>query len=202
MVQVLKEEIRSALLKYGFESFKEIGYRKTKISVIAKQAGITASTFYSYFESKNAFLMSIFEVWIIRIIEEHFEPLDECSTFNVERKMREFLYFSWIYIPKKDNFFIMNFVEAFLDLSAKELEKQNEFSMQDEEEFFGYYYELMDRVIGRNISRGLGHMVRHTTMGLLIEYQINEERTTQNAVEAIESYIEMFKALGVLDDNE
>lgn len=193
MVQVLKNDVRDALLEFGYISFKEVGYRKTKISVLAKKAGITASTFYSYFESKNEFLMQIFLVWIEKVIFDYFGSESECTEKSTEEQIKDFLTFSWIYIPKKDNYFVMNFLEAFLDLSSKDLEKQEKHTVQDQEEFFQYYGMLMDKVLEGKEFKAIGHMVRHTTLGFMIDYQINETRATKDAEETIDGFIELLK---------
>ena len=190
---MLKDDIRNALLDYGFESFKEIGYRKTKISMLTKRAGITTSTFYSYFESKNEFLMQIFDVWIERVIVEYFGTPDDCEEKPIEKQIRDFLTFSWIYIPQKDNCFIMNFLEAFLDLSSKELEKQEEYSLQDQKEFFNYYGMLMENVLKGKEYRAIGHMIHHSSIGFLIDYQLNKDRATKDAEEAIDGFLELLK---------
>ena len=193
MVQVLKEEIKNDLLRHGFESFKTVGYRKTRISAVAKSAGITASTFYNYFESKSIFLNGIFEFWFEKMMRSFFNQ--DCSVSKtIDVRIREFLTFSWIYLPQQDNLFLMNYLEAFLEFSAKELESQSNYLKQDKAQFFHWFNILMEKVLHKDEVEGIGNMIRHATAGFLLEYKIDPVWAKQEAENSVESFVIFLKS--------
>ena len=51
-----RAEKRERLLHAGLEAFAETGYENTTVSDIVRRAGMTPSTFYNYFEDKDALL--------------------------------------------------------------------------------------------------------------------------------------------------
>ncbi len=56
-----KERIRSTLLSKGYEMFSRVGVKKTSIDELAAAAGISKGSFYSFFESKEAMVLELFE---------------------------------------------------------------------------------------------------------------------------------------------
>ena len=54
-----KERIRENLLRKGFESMLEKGYKATIISDLVKEAGIAKGTFYNFFPNKEEFTIQL-----------------------------------------------------------------------------------------------------------------------------------------------
>ncbi|WP_197260086.1 TetR/AcrR family transcriptional regulator [Paenibacillus dendritiformis] len=54
-----RERIRMKLLENGFERIKAYGLSKSSIEDIAKSAGIAKGTFYSFFKSKDEFVLEL-----------------------------------------------------------------------------------------------------------------------------------------------
>ena len=52
-----KERKRKRIIDIATSLFLELGYRKTSIDKIARQAGVAKGTVYIYFKSKNELLM-------------------------------------------------------------------------------------------------------------------------------------------------
>lgn len=60
--QVIREQARQQIINAAFELFAQIGYQKTSIAAIAKEAGVSKGLIYHYFESKEDVLIGIFEM--------------------------------------------------------------------------------------------------------------------------------------------
>ncbi|MFW5712874.1 MAG: TetR/AcrR family transcriptional regulator [bacterium] len=56
-----RERIRSTLLTKGYEMFARVGVKKTSIDELAAAAGISKGSFYTFFESKEAMVLELFE---------------------------------------------------------------------------------------------------------------------------------------------
>lgn len=59
MVQVLKEELRQAIVKHAQDEFLQHGYANASIKRIAANAGISVGNLYRYFSGKEALFESI-----------------------------------------------------------------------------------------------------------------------------------------------
>lgn len=58
------EEKRKRILQVSFDSFGDLGYKRTTIKTIADRAGIAPGTIYTYFKDKDElFLSTINEIW-------------------------------------------------------------------------------------------------------------------------------------------
>lgn len=55
----IREERRVAILKTALKLFSEVGYDRTTISMLAKEAGISKGLLYNYYKSKEDVLSSI-----------------------------------------------------------------------------------------------------------------------------------------------
>lgn len=56
-----KKDIKNSLYKAGLKLFQEVGYYKTDIRAIAKEAGIGLGTFYNYYKDKLSLYTDVFE---------------------------------------------------------------------------------------------------------------------------------------------
>lgn len=68
-----KKRKRSSILNAAIKLFSENGFAETKVADIAKQAGVSFGTVFTYFDSKEA----LYEAAIL-------EPLDEIKPYFVE----------------------------------------------------------------------------------------------------------------------
>ncbi|MBK8808967.1 MAG: TetR/AcrR family transcriptional regulator [Bacteroidales bacterium] len=66
---IIKEEKRTLILNVALELFSQKGYSATSMSEIAKAAGISKGLPYSYFESKEELLLSLFKIGINQAME-------------------------------------------------------------------------------------------------------------------------------------
>jgi AcrR family transcriptional regulator len=58
-----REKIRKRLMQAGEESLRRGGVKSLVIDDIARAAGISKGSFYSFFPSREDFILSVFEAW-------------------------------------------------------------------------------------------------------------------------------------------
>jgi AcrR family transcriptional regulator len=61
--EVEREKIRERLLAAGKKSINRSGVRLLVVDDIAREAGISKGSFYSFFPSREDFILSVFEAW-------------------------------------------------------------------------------------------------------------------------------------------
>lgn len=110
MVQVKKAAIHDAIRNAAFDLFSEKGYSRTTIAQIARQADITTSNFYRYYESKLDVLFEVFAPWF----RAHLDDLERrvAEIDNPRDRLRTIFLGIWRDIPLADNGFNNNIVEA------------------------------------------------------------------------------------------
>ncbi|MGA3599836.1 TetR/AcrR family transcriptional regulator [Lysinibacillus agricola] len=64
---------RSTILNAAIKLYSENGFAETKVAEIAKEAGVSFGTVFTYFDSKEALYESVF-----------LEPLEEIKTYFIE----------------------------------------------------------------------------------------------------------------------
>lgn len=77
---------RERILKAAIRVFARKGFYATRVSEIAKAAGVADGTIYLYFENKDHVLVSIFQDRIGRLIQVLREEVEQCTT--VEDRIR------------------------------------------------------------------------------------------------------------------
>ncbi len=61
------EETRTRILKSAGLCFARVGYDRTGVAEICRQAKVSKGSFYYHFESKRSVLMSLLEVWLTQL---------------------------------------------------------------------------------------------------------------------------------------
>jgi AcrR family transcriptional regulator len=84
-----KEQVRNNLLKKGREYFIRYGLKKTSIDDVARATGIAKGTFYTFFESKEAFFLAVHELSEEKLRAELLNKLEEIK--EPHEKLRTFL---------------------------------------------------------------------------------------------------------------
>jgi AcrR family transcriptional regulator len=118
MVQVKKEEKRKAIQKSAYRLFKRKGYVATTTAEIAAGAKVSESNVYAYFNSKFDVLYSLFEPWIQERIFNIEKRIAKES--NPRAKLRMLLSALWQEIPRDDNGFNNNMMQAISTLPRRE----------------------------------------------------------------------------------
>lgn len=87
-MQVLKEEVKEALLKAAVEEFYDKGYEKTSLRKVIKDAGTTIGNFYNYFKSKEELFYAITTPAYVKFVyliknhndQEHFQQVKDIDS--------------------------------------------------------------------------------------------------------------------------
>ena len=118
MVQVKKAAIHDAITRSAFDLFSENGYSRTTVAQIANQANITTSNFYRYFDTKIDVLFAVFTPWL----RAHLDALEDrvAGIDNPRDRLREIFLGIWRDIPRADNGFNNNIIEALAAFSPDE----------------------------------------------------------------------------------
>ena len=118
MVQVKKEEVRSAILDAAYALFQEKGYTETSVSEIGRVAGVSPSNLYVYFGSKLDILFAIYDPWLkARLLALESELLNIRES---EEQLRTIFRTLWRDIPAEDNGFANNMMQALSTGSVEE----------------------------------------------------------------------------------
>jgi AcrR family transcriptional regulator len=54
-------------MEAGIAVFAEKGYQRTKVSDVARRAGVAQGTFYLYFDSKKSLFLSLLDEFFLRL---------------------------------------------------------------------------------------------------------------------------------------
>lgn len=89
-MQVLKEELRQAILKKALDEFYKNGFQKASLRKIVKDAGTTIGNFYNYFKNKEELFYAITEpvynkfVYFIKSHNEDHYAMNEVSDISIQ----------------------------------------------------------------------------------------------------------------------
>lgn len=70
-----RTRIRDRLIAAGTESIRRVGMRLLVVDDIAREAGISKGSFYSFFPSREDFILSVFEKWEEKYRAELFDKV-------------------------------------------------------------------------------------------------------------------------------
>ena len=122
-----REMVRERLKKVGLRMFAEQGIKKISIRELAREVGIAQGGFYSFYESKEAFLIDLMQIRIrekLEIIEKkREETLGDPVGFMVELFYREGMHLKE---NKAFNNEISDSLRFFLNVDAENIERMNE----------------------------------------------------------------------------
>ena len=110
MAQVKKAETRQGILDAAFRLFSAAGYVNTTVAQIAKQAGVSTSNVYSYFESKVDIFYELYEPWLkdrTLVLESELKKIQ-----SSREKLSYLLHALWRDIPRESGGFAVNLIQA------------------------------------------------------------------------------------------
>jgi len=110
MAQIKKTEVRQAIVKSAFTLFKHKGYTATTMSAIAREAGMTVSNLYVYFDSKILILYEIYSPWLVDQIARLRESVHKLR--QPRARLKRILIGIWGDIPTADQAFANCMIEA------------------------------------------------------------------------------------------
>jgi AcrR family transcriptional regulator len=116
VAQVKKEQVREAILRSAYELFREKGFINCPMSEIARAAGTSVANLYVYFPSK---LQLFYEVYAPIITSRLMKLASDAQNMDDrEERLRFILQTLWRDIPKEDNAFARNLIQAIATTST------------------------------------------------------------------------------------
>ncbi|HKR88494.1 MAG TPA: TetR/AcrR family transcriptional regulator [Phenylobacterium sp.] len=136
MVQRKKDNVREAILAAAFELFTQKGYSETTVPAIARMAGFSTANVYVYFESKIQILFSLYTPWLEKRLDKLDGSLRRIS--DPRLRLNKLLMVLWRDLPKENNGFAHNIVEAVSSSSG-----QNDYDPRLRDYFVGRVAEWL-----------------------------------------------------------
>lgn len=110
MAQIKKAEVRQAIVESAFTLFKHKGYTATTMSAIAREAGMTVSNLYVYFDSKLLILYEIYSPWLVEQVGRLRDSVSKLT--HPRARLKRILIGIWGDIPTADQAFANCMIEA------------------------------------------------------------------------------------------
>jgi len=110
MAQIKKTEVRQAIVESAFTLFKHKGYTATTMSAIAREAGMTVSNLYVYFDSKILILYEIYSPWLVEQVGRLRDSVQKLT--QPRAQLKRILIGIWGDIPTADQAFANCMIEA------------------------------------------------------------------------------------------
>lgn len=190
MVQVKKEDVRQAILKSAKRLYSKNGYVNTSMNVIAKEAGISTSNLYNYFDSKLEILYEVYTPWLIAHMRKLEKEADKISD-PVER-FEYILDYIWKVIPSSDKGFANNIIQALSTLRPNE---------QYSRELLFWFEECISRLIEPSIkdeykiyikNNALAHIISMTFDGYVMNYRLTKSKSNRYGADRADEIIQIF----------
>ncbi len=98
MSHTLKSEIHQRLEAAVLEIFSESDFHKANIRAVAKKAGVSFSTIYSYYDSKEKLLFAFLDIWLGKLTERIIDHLQGIE--DLKEKLRKVFWVQLDYYEK------------------------------------------------------------------------------------------------------
>lgn len=137
-------EKRDKILSGALKVFSKKGFYKSKVSDIAKEAGVADGTIYLYFKNKDDLLICIFEEKIAELISRLKDKLTDAR--SPEEKI-------WVFVENH-----LRLLEENRDLAEMlqiELRQSNKFMKEYIPVKFLEYLDILSAVIAEGVERGV-----------------------------------------------
>ncbi|KMM85582.1 DNA-binding transcriptional regulator, AcrR family [Pseudomonas taetrolens] len=174
MAQIKKMEIRDAIVESAFTLFKHKGYTATTMSSIAREAGVTVSNLYVYFDSKFLILYAIYTPWfqdqVVRL-------KDSVSRLRQPRaRLKRILIGVWSELPMADQAFANCMIEA-LASAPRQQSKPNDLLKWAEAQISEMMLETLPQERHHLLDDGLlAHILWMAFDGFVINQRVGDCR--------------------------
>lgn len=166
-------EKRRRILDGALRAFARKGFYNTKVSEIAKEAGVADGTIYLYFKNKDDLLISLFEdrmEWIIDRLETELAQVEG----GVADKLRAYIHLHFLLVV--ENRELAEFLTVELRQSAKFVKEYSNHKFGDYlrilqglieqgQETGAFRRDLDPRIVGRAIFGALDEVLLQMTLG-------------------------------------
>ena len=197
MVQVKKDNVRKAILKSAKKLYAKHGYVNTSMNAIAKEANISTSNLYNYFDSKLEVLYEVYAPWLI----EHMRKL-EAKVADVEdpaEHLRIILNYVWIDIPESDRGFANNIVQALSNLRPNE---------QYNRDLLFWFEDTISRLLEPAIKEEykkyidnnvLAHLISMAFDGYVMNYRLTKTKGKRYTADRVDEIIQILSEFLVVE---
>ena len=189
MVQVKKEEVRKAILKSARHLYASNGYVNTSMNAIARDAHISTSNLYNYFDSKLEILYEVYTPWLLahmRKLEKKANAIEDPA-----ERFRFILNYLWKDIPAADKGFANNIIQALSTLKPDE--PYNRELLFWFEEFITRLIEPLIRKEYRKYikNNALAHIVSMTFDGYVMNYRLTRNKGQRYRADRVDEVIQI-----------
>ena len=190
MAQVKKDAVRNAILKSAKKLYSSNGYTNTSMNAIAKDAQISTSNMYNYFDSKLDILYEVYTPWLVEHMRKLEHKVSEVS--DPAKRLKMILTYIWKEIPASDKGFANNLVQALSNLRKGEHYNR---------ELLFWFEEVVTRLIEPCLSskhaehitnNALAHVIAMTFDGYVINNQLTKSSGRRFKADRVDEVIEIF----------
>ncbi len=96
--KVFKPEIQQRLEEAALEIFSEADFHQANIRTVAKRAGVSFSTIYSYYGSKEGLVFAVVDIWLGKLTERIVDHLQGIE--DLKEKLRKVFWLQLDYYEK------------------------------------------------------------------------------------------------------
>tara|TARA_B100000315_G_scaffold258212_1_gene309541 strand:+ start:8411 stop:9007 length:597 start_codon:yes stop_codon:yes gene_type:complete len=171
MAQVKKTSVRDAILDSATELFTKQGYSNTTLADIARNASVTMSNIYNYYDSKLDVLFAIYEPWLDERIDFVARETDKIKA--PKERLRYLLKYLFSDLPADTNCFANNFMQAIVTRKSDEIYTRD-LLLRSEEKIS----EIIRNATPESFKEGLAdnimtHFLFMAHDGFVINYALN-----------------------------
>lgn len=179
-----------AILKSAKQLYSRNGYVNTSMNAIAKDAHISTSNLYNYFDSKLEILYEVYSPWLIgqlRKLEKEVNQIEDSS-----ERFKRILMFIWKDLPATDKGFANNLIQALSTLRPDE---------QYNRDLLFWFEEFISRLIEPCIkeeykkyirNNALAHIISMTFDGYVMNYRLTKTRGSHYAADRVDEIVHIF----------
>lgn len=171
MPQVQKAAVREAILHAANERFKSEGFNDTSMTQIAVSAGISTANIYRYFGSKLEIFIVIYEPWLDKRLGQLHSDLKVMP--HVRQRLELILYTFWRDIPKEDNNFANNFMQALSSASSAEGYTRGPFIRTRKRVAAMLLIGKRPTLANRRKTRTIAHLLLMAFDGFVMNFRLN-----------------------------
>lgn len=190
MAQVKKDAVRNAILKSAKKLYSSNGYINTSMNAIAKDANVSTSNMYNYFDSKLDILYEIYTPWLVNHMRKLEDRVKEIS--DPAKRLRIILDYIWKEIPASDKGFANNLIQALSNLRSGEHYNR---------ELLFWFEEIVSRLIGPCLkdkhaqyvtNNTLAHVIAMTFDGYVMNYKLTKTRGSSYGADRVDEVVQLF----------
>lgn len=190
MAQIKKDAVRNAILKSAKKLYSSNGYINTSMNAIAKDAKVSTSNMYNYFDSKLDILFELYRPWLMNHMRKLEDKVKDMS--DPRKRIKTILDYIWKEMPASDKGFANNLNQALSNLRPGEHYSR---------ELLLWFEEFVSRLIGPCVSEErakyisnntLAHLIAMTFDGYVMNYKLTNAKGSSYGTDRVDEIIQLF----------